>query len=277
MSDAELCLRYSGLPFLTANPAHQSRYIRCRIGGRSHDESLSFSAYMAAPFPAATPGPFDNLYLVAPGHKGRPPGYQVDLVDESSKRSLGRSFEQQVFYWTMRKQGQSHNMAELLALRKFPGVKGTDSQFMAGTHCQDDMIDRTRYEAAQSKGVDTNGKRYLSSLARYPNDPEAWVSGLSDVRRVVTDRGWNCSGAVDYSGFDPSQHERPADTPIARDIVEQHVSACLAAYDEGERSPQLIGDIQERVTQELTGQISFTDLRVDDYENPFDLPGMQPD
>lgn len=183
----------------------------------------------------------------------------------------------QAFYIRMRCNGQSHNMAEMLALRKFPGVRGTDSQFMAGTHAQDDMIDQARYDAARRQGVDTNGKRYLSSLARFPNDPEAWVSGLGDVRRVVTDRGWNCHGAIDHTGFEFSEHERPADIPIASSIVAQHVSACLAAYDEGERTPQLIGDIRERVTQELTGQISFTDLRVDDYEDPFGLPGMQPD
>lgn len=183
----------------------------------------------------------------------------------------------QAFYIRMRINGQSHNMAELLSLRKFPGVRGTDSDFMKGTHDQCDPIDQARYHAAQAQGVDTNGKRYLSSLARYPNDPEAWVSGLGDVTRIVGERGWNCSGAVDHVGYDSSQRAPEPDVPIAPSIVSAHVQDCLSAYDEGERTARLAADIEERVTQELTGQISFTDLRVDSYEDPFALEGMQPD
>ncbi len=186
--------------------------------------------------------------------------------------------ETQAFYIRMRISGQTHALAEMLALRKFPGVKGTSSVFMQGTHHQDTQYDHMRYIAAQQNGVDTNGKRYLSSLARFPNDPEAWVSGIDDVARVVRDRGWNCSGAVDHTGFDPSKHERPADTAIAPDLVRDHVEDRLSAFDSGEIDTKLRRDVEEYVTQELSGQIDLTpEPKVSAYEDPFSLPGMEPD
>src|SRR5215831_11419922 len=98
--------------------------------------------------------------------------------------------------------GESPRLAEVLAMGAFPGIRGTSSTFMRGTHAQDSGYDDYRYRAAAALGVDTNGKHYLSGLARYPNDPEAWVSDLSDVARVVRGRGWNCEGAVDIECFE---------------------------------------------------------------------------
>jgi hypothetical protein len=173
----------------------------------------------------------------------------------------------QASYIRMRINGESHTMAEMLALRKFPGVKGTDSQFMAGTHSQDSTIDQVRYQHAKLAGVDTNGKRYIAGLARFPNDPEAWVSGASDVLRICEERGWNCHGAVEYEAH---ECEPEPDLPIGQDILDFHVNSCLAAYDEGERTPQLIGDITERVTQELTGAIDLDpEPKVAAYDDPF--------
>lgn len=181
-------------------------------------------------------------------------------------------------YLDMRFAGESHNIAAVLATRSFPGVRGTDSEFMKGTHCQDTQYDQMRYEAAQARGVDTNGKRYLSSLARFPNDPEAWVSGLSDVRRVVTERNWNCTGAFEHQGFVFDKTNRPEDTAIAPEIVEQHVQACQRAFDPRERTPELIEDIRNEVTQELSGAVNLTpEPRVSDYDDPFSLPGMEPE
>ena len=54
-----------------------------------------------------------------------------------------------------------------------------------------------RYLAkAKKAGVSITGKRYLSSLARYPGDPEAWVSDRSDIKGLCKRRGWGCDGKV---------------------------------------------------------------------------------
>lgn len=178
----------------------------------------------------------------------------------------------QAFYIRMRINGESHTMAEMLALRKFPGVQGTDSTFMAGTHHQDTPLDQVRHQYAQQAGVDTNGKRYLSGLARFPNDPEAWVSGRGDVLRICRERGWNCRGLVEYEA--PEAEPTP-DLPIGEDIVRTHVQDCLEQYDQGDITPKLVEDIKERVTQELTGQIDLSpEPRVSAYDDPFTVPGM---
>jgi hypothetical protein len=194
-------------------------------------------------------------------------------VQPSSK--VSDDFGAQVRYWKMRIAGESHAMAEMLATRSFPGIKGTDSSFMRGTHHQDTQLDRIRYGEAAANGIDTNGKRYLAGLARFPGDPEAWISGQSDVLRICRDRGWNCHGMVDYEA--PPVEATP-DIPIGEDIVDFHVNSCLEAFDERERTPQLIEDIRETVTQELTGEVDLSpDPRVSDYDDPWALPGMQPD
>lgn len=45
-------------------------------------------------------------------------------------------------------------------------------------------------------GGSTTGKVYLSGLASYPGDPEAWVSGKSDIERVAKERNLTVEGDV---------------------------------------------------------------------------------
>jgi hypothetical protein len=171
----------------------------------------------------------------------------------------------QARYLDMRIDGQSHQIAEVLALRKFPGCHGTSATFMQGTHCQDSPLDAARYAAAAAQGVDTNGRRYISGMARFPNDPEAWISGCDDVVRLCRDRNWNCYGAVQHEATEPT--EPAPEVAIAPEIVNQHVAACLGAFPAAEHTPQLKADIAERVTQELTGEIDLDEgLKVTDYE-----------
>ena len=197
-------------------------------------------------------------------------------ADEQTRR---RERAEQVAYWRMRLEGQSHNMAELLATRSFPGVRGTSSAFMKGTHAQDSGYDAMRYRAAAAQGVDTNGKRYLAGLARYPNDPEAWVSGLSDVRRVCEARGWNCEGAVDVSSYEADgSGELARDYEVADDIVEQRLAAELEPYDAGDRTPRRTEDLRDRAVSELSGRVDLDpEPRVAPYDDPFTRPGMEPD
>jgi hypothetical protein len=128
---------------------------------------------------------------------------------------------------------------------------------MQGTHAQDSQLDTYRYLAAQAQGVDTNGRRYISGLARFPNDPEAWVSGTSDVARLCRDRGWNCHGAVEYEAPLPTEAPAP-DVKIAPEIVQYHTEACLRAFEPADITPSLLEDIRDTVTKELTGEIDLS-------------------
>jgi hypothetical protein len=170
-------------------------------------------------------------------------------------------------------------MAEVLALGAFPAIRGTSSAFMRGTHAQDSGYDRMRYAAAEAAGVDTHGKRYLSGLARYPNDPEAWVSDLSDVGRVVRERGWNCEGALDVTSFGPGPaRDVPPDYDVAPDIVDARVEVELEPYDPPDRTGRRAADARERLIAELTGRVDLSpEPKVAPYEDPFECPGMEPE
>jgi hypothetical protein len=170
-------------------------------------------------------------------------------------------------------------MAEVLAPGAFPAIRGPSSGFMRGTHAQDSGYDRMRYAAAAAAGVDTNGKRYLSGLARYPNDPEAWVSDLSDVGRVVRERGWNCEGALDVTSFPQGVvADMVPDYDVAPDILEGRVEAELEPYDPPDRTARRAADARDRAAAQLTGRVDLSPKpRVAPYDDPFGRPGMEPE
>ena len=96
--------------------------------------------------------------------------------------------------------GCSPKLAEMFALGAPPGCM-TDAVFLEG-HCNGNQFEKTPAHGdelrrvAESQGQSTTGKVYLGGLARYAGDPEAWVNGRSDVKRVCEQRGWGADGAV---------------------------------------------------------------------------------
>ncbi len=138
---------------------------------------------------------------------------------------------EQARYVQMRQDGQTHNFAEMLATRSFPGVKGTDSVFMEGRKLGGQQFEGLprpmgqRYlDVAAKAGVNVSGKYYSGTLARFPMDPRAWVSGLGDVRRIARERNVGLSGAVEIAspkyadGYVP-----PEKYQVAEEIVDRHV------------------------------------------------------
>jgi hypothetical protein len=128
--------------------------------------------------------------------------------------------------------GCSERLAEMLASHRFPGTKGTDRAFFqgrplgVGQFADVPLVARHHERIAEDAGVSTVGKAYLGTLARYPGDPEAWVSDLHDVRTKCEERGWGCDGAIKVEareGEMTSGRYRVAD-----DIVEAHVDDEIA-------------------------------------------------
>jgi len=99
----------------------------------------------------------------------------------------------------------------------------TDVTFLAGRGgCYDQFQGQHEVgdyyrQTAESAGVSTTGKVYLSSLAAFPGDPEAWVSGRGDVARVLDARGWGAEGSVTR----PVREVAPASSTyrVADDLV----------------------------------------------------------
>lgn len=107
-------------------------------------------------------------------------------------------------YEDMRAAGESHNIADMLAHQKGPQLE-TDTMFSRGFAidpfgCNPEPLTVETYLGeARRAGVSTTCKRYMSSLAAYPGDPEAWVDSKGDVRRVCEKRGWGCEGKVNVT------------------------------------------------------------------------------
>lgn len=132
---------------------------------------------------------------------------------------------QQAFYLAMRLDGVGHRLAEMLALQR-PPQSNTDREFLMG-RCNGSQFEGREREGdlyrsvAEAHGQDVSGKVYLGGLARFPGDPEAWVSGKGDVERVLDRRGWGCDGLVkrEARGEGPP----PQGPAVAPHLVEDEV------------------------------------------------------
>ena len=100
---------------------------------------------------------------------------------------------------------------------------------------------------AEKRGQSVKGKKYLSQLARFPGDPEAFVAGRGDVQKVLEDRGWGCEGAVKVKARPSGEVPKPVD--VASDIVDRETAK--AALPEMTKRERL--DLREKVKNRLKG------------------------
>lgn len=127
----------------------------------------------------------------------------------------------QCAYEHMRDQGQSHSLAEMFAFQQPPG-SNTDREFLHG-HVNGNQFSNTPEigdyykKVTERLGGSTTGKVYKRSLAAFPGDPRAWVSGKDDVRKVCEERGWNCDG--DVKVVSEQKAERPKSVKLATSTV----------------------------------------------------------
>lgn len=81
-----------------------------------------------------------------------------------------------------------------------------------------EMIGNHRKEVAEKMGQSTKGKKYISQLARFVGDPEAWVDGRGDVQRVLEKRGWGSEGSVKAK---LREKEPPKPVALAEDLIQE--------------------------------------------------------
>jgi len=124
--------------------------------------------------------------------------------------------------------GVSEKLAEMFALQA-PPMSKTDREFLEG-HCNgnqfagQEAVGNALKGIAAEAGVNTTGRIYLEQLARFPGDPEGWVSDRGDVKRRLEQRpGWSSKGMVDHQG----ERQAPKEVEIAEDLVQQEVAEIL--------------------------------------------------
>lgn len=123
--------------------------------------------------------------------------------------------------------GATEAFAVMVALQRPPGTKGTDRAFMEGRCNNQQLDDMPQKQAewlareARAAGISIEGKYYCGGLAdhRAWRDPEAWVSGNDDIRRVAQKRGKTVSGSVNYE----APPVPPKRTLIHEQIVQDEV------------------------------------------------------
>jgi len=163
---------------------------------------------------------------------------------------IAESRTQQASYVAMRLDGQSHKLAEMLALGIAPALM-TDNVFLQG-HCNGNQFEQHPalgdYYArvAARHGQDTHGKVYLSGLAAFPGDPRAWISSRHDVQKLLTERGWGCEGAVNTR---ITKVAEPLNIPVAPDLVEEAVDDLI------EREPEAAHENREDLAEKMTNQM----------------------
>ena len=123
------------------------------------------------------------------------------------------------------KNGCSPRLAEMFAARKAPGAR-TDREFFAKHGTLDQQIENKDLLEATVKGAMAHGYKpnpndvYLSQLARFKNDPEAFVpptGGRNHIKRILEKRGWGCEGLVNVA---PAQNvPEPKQVKLAPDVV----------------------------------------------------------
>lgn len=113
-------------------------------------------------------------------------------VDEQMRTERMLALGVLPLYKKLLKLGNTPAFAEMLAARTPPGEAGTDRAYWEGRLTEhDSSVGRMILQTAKDAGVSTQGKHYVSGLARHglgPADPEAWVSGYGDILTIAKKR-----------------------------------------------------------------------------------------
>lgn len=115
--------------------------------------------------------------------------------------------------------------------RQFPGLN-TDTTFLANRGTLESQFDdehdlQAVVQAAKKKGYKPKHTDvYLSSLAREPGDPQAFVNGgdaKGHIRKVCEERGVGCSGSVNVPHPEPRRDPAEARKEAAKRAMAKRI------------------------------------------------------
>ena len=153
------------------------------------------------------------------------------LRDEYAMTSYGVT--RLSLYLKMRRENQSHRFSEMVSTQRPPRLM-TDSVFFSGMKPWRDEMTPSHadfiYKQARSRGFEPPGDAvYQSALARFPGDPEAFLTrtmGRGYIKDVCARRGWGCEGAVNATTREPEKDHLADENcvPLAEDLVQKNIS-----------------------------------------------------
>jgi hypothetical protein len=143
----------------------------------------------------------------------------------------------------------------MIASGQLPSIR-TDSTWLAGVdNANGKQFEGQEYagdfyrQKALEGGVNPVGKVYLSSLAKFPGDPEAWVSGRGDIQRIVDKNGWEAEGTVTAKG---REHAPPKEVPLGEDIVNEELLTAVEDNPDLAASRQKVEDKRQEIVEKRT-------------------------
>lgn len=128
--------------------------------------------------------------------------------------------------------GYGEKWAAMVALQQPPGAKGTDRAFQEGRNAGNQWDELPPRQAkkmikeARAAGIDISGKQYVSGLANKLGhcDPMAWVSDLSDVKRVAKARNLNVTGMVNMEATELPIVRHDLNPRIAKELAKKEIA-----------------------------------------------------
>lgn len=182
----------------------------------------------------------------------------MPILSESAKLALiDRELddypdEVREFFLNLIANGQSPNMALILATRSAPVMKGGDRQFQESYRWNMNSMDahnrKMIYQRAHEAGVKTDGKFYVGGLGRY-TDQHAWCATAEDVLTQCKMRNLNADRIVHHKAVAPAAP--PKRVPLAEHLIKECTQKLLAnepktveKLRKGKIKPQ---EIRERV------------------------------
>ena len=103
-------------------------------------------------------------------------------------------------------------------------------------------------DTAEAMGASTTGKKYLSGLAAFPGDPEAWVDSRGGVERLLEKRGWGAEGTINVKPRESANPPKPG-PDVAEDLLDNYTNMIADA----DARPDLVdrADLKEQVKERL--------------------------
>ena len=140
--------------------------------------------------------------------------------------------EVQHHYLKMIADGQTERFAVMCSLQQPPGTRGTDRAFQQGRLDGNWLDDLPKYQArrivreAKAAGIDITGKQYMSGLANKLGhcDPKAWVSDISDIKRVAKERNLQVRGIVDIDAREEEPVRVDLNPRIAKELAKKEIA-----------------------------------------------------
>lgn len=139
-------------------------------------------------------------------------------------------------YVSLRLKGNTHKFAVMVACQRGPRLmtdavyfqnsRQVDAQFISPQQ-RDKAVAIARRHGYNPQRHDT----YVSDIARFFGDPEAWVpqtGGRGYIKKICEQRGWECHGAVETKYREPDADPHETGVKLAPDLVNAGIKRMVA-------------------------------------------------